>query len=79
MKTVFSVKSGTSKILEHSFAGRISILSVDMSLKYCEIQNFALNLTAFRILNTTLQNFLAVKSSKPQLKHCGSLTQLAYT
>ena len=24
------------------------------------IQNFALNLTAFRILNTTLQNFLAV-------------------
>ena len=49
----------------------------NMSLKYCEIQDIALNLTAFRILNTTLRNFLAVKSSKPQSKYCGSLTRVA--
>ena len=30
MKTVFSVKSGTSKILEHSFGRRILFLSVDI-------------------------------------------------
>ena len=51
----------------------------NMSLKYCEIQDIALNLTAFRILNTTLRNFLAVKSSKPQSKYCGSLTRVACT
>ena len=51
----------------------------NMSLKYCEIQDIALNLTAFRILNTTLRNFLAVKSSNPQSKYCGSLTRVACT
>ena len=30
MKTVFSVKSGTSKILEHSFGRRILFLSADI-------------------------------------------------
>ena len=37
---------------------------IDMSLKYCAIKEFVLNMATFLILNTTFRNFLAVKSSK---------------
>ena len=45
-----------------------------MSLKYCAtsfVLNLrTLNLRTFRIFNTTLHNFLALKSGKQRFKHC---------
>ena len=47
----------------------MSCLSNEMSKKYCSILDFGSKRRTFRILNITLRNFQAVKSSKQRSKH----------
>ena len=70
------------KMLSHTIyiiSHKIYKLLINMSLKYCAIEDFVLIVTTFRISNATLPNFLAVKLSKQRFKHYESFTRVPYT